>query len=55
MDELNYKKPVVVRIEGNRAETAYETLKNARISVILAENCSDAVKKMLQELGEESR
>ena len=52
MDELSYEKPVVVRIEGNRAETAYETLKNARIPVILAENCSDAVKKMLKELRE---
>ncbi|MBQ1534599.1 MAG: ADP-forming succinate--CoA ligase subunit beta [Erysipelotrichaceae bacterium] len=53
MDELNYEKPVVVRIEGNRAETAHETLKNARIPVILAENCSDAVKKMLKKLEED--
>ncbi|MBQ2659076.1 MAG: ADP-forming succinate--CoA ligase subunit beta [Erysipelotrichaceae bacterium] len=53
MDELNYEKPVVVRIEGNRAETAHETLKNARIPVILAENCSDAVKNMLKKLEED--
>ena len=53
MRELDYRKPVVVRIEGNRAETAHETLKNAQIPVILAKNCSDAVQKMLKKLGED--
>jgi len=50
MEELNYSKPVVVRIEGNQAEIAHKTLENAKIPVILAENCSDAVKKVLKEL-----
>ena len=47
MEELNYQKPVVVRIEGNKAEIAHETLKNAKIPVTIAENCSDAVQKTL--------
>ena len=47
MEELNYQKPVVVRIEGNKAEIAHETLKNAKIPVTIAENCSDAVIKTL--------
>ncbi len=55
MDELDYRKPVVVRMEGNRADIAHETLKNARIPVIAAENCSDAVEKMLKELDKGER
>lgn len=50
MEELNYTKPVVVRIEGNKAEIAHKTLLNAKVPVLMAENCSDAVKKILKEL-----
>lgn len=48
--ELDYERPVVVRMEGNRADVAMETLKESHIPFILAENCSDAVQKMMKEL-----
>ena len=53
MEELDYRKPVVVRIEGNKAEIAHETLQNANIPVIMADNCSDAVQKALAKLKED--
>ena len=52
MEELDYRKPVVVRIEGNKSELAHEYFKQAKIPVVLANNCSDAVKKVLKLLGE---
>ena len=51
MKDLNYQKPVVVRIEGNKADVADEILNNSSISVIRACNCSDAVKKTLDLLA----
>lgn len=51
IEDLNYKKPVVARIEGNKAEIAHETLKNCKVKITLAENCSDAVIKVLDLLN----
>ena len=51
MQDLNYQKPVVVRIEGNKADIAHETLSKSKIPVVLASNCSDAVKKVLDLLS----
>ncbi len=51
MQDLNYQKPVVVRIEGNKADIAHEILSKSKIPVVLASNCSDAVKKVLDLLS----
>ena len=55
MDDLSYPHPVVVRIEGNRADEARRILEGSKIPVIMAENCSDAVGKMMKELAKEDR
>ena len=52
IEELDYRKPVVVRIEGNKSDIAHEYLNQSKIPVVLANNCSDAVKKVLNLLGE---
>ena len=51
INELDYKKPVVARIEGNKADIAHETLKSCKYPIVLASNCSDAVKKVLNILS----
>ncbi|MCR5795700.1 MAG: ADP-forming succinate--CoA ligase subunit beta [Solobacterium sp.] len=50
----NIRKPVVVRIDGNSAEKAREILTASGLPVVMADNCSDAVRKMMDLLkGEE--
>ena len=48
MRETGCDKPVVVRIEGNSAEKAHATLSASKLPIVLAENCSDAVRKMME-------
>ena len=55
MKGSGYPGPVVVRIEGNSAETAHEILLASHLPIVFAENCSDAVKKMLELLEGERR
>ena len=51
----NIRKPVVVRIDGNSAEKAREILSASGLPVLMADNCSDAVRKMMDLLEGEGQ
>jgi len=52
IDELDYKGPVVCRLEGNNSELAKEIISQSKGNIYSADSCSEACQKMIELLGE---